>query len=150
MCVNLEDLHSKDFASSNPNLLLREVQPESGAAESGANVPIVTEEIEFERLRSADHDAGHNIEQILPSSTPLFPSSHEIGKASSSRKIPSPVSEPRFGSVDTQSDASRFTHSMEMETPNLNFEQGDDLGTATVLSDIPERSNLADSDISSL
>lgn len=146
MCVNLENLHSKDFISSNMRLLVREeAQPGFGAAGSHAHVFDVGEETE--RIRSVDLDPGLNFEQLFPSSPPLVPPSHGIAETSASPRIPSLVSEPRFGTTDTQSDMGMSTRSigMDMETPNLNFEgQDDDVGTA--LSDIPEWRNSMEPD----
>lgn len=142
MCANLENLSREDFISSNPKLLVTEAaQLESRGAESSAPAPNAGEETE--RLRSADHDIGHNFEQMFPASTPISsPKSLGNAETSTSPRIPSSVSEPRFGTTDTQSDMGMFTRStgFEMETPIMDFgERTEELSTA--LSDIPEWRN---------
>ncbi|KAL2903327.1 Sister chromatid cohesion 1 protein 3 [Bienertia sinuspersici] len=138
MSANLQNLLSKDLRSSHPKLLVtEEAQLESRAAESPAHAPNVGDDIE--RLRSADQEPGHNIEQLFPSSPLLMSPQPHTAATSSPPIVPSSVSEPRIGTTDTQSDMGMFTRSAgtDLETPVLNFEDRDDDG-GTALSGIPE------------
>ncbi|XP_021738467.1 sister chromatid cohesion 1 protein 3-like isoform X1 [Chenopodium quinoa] len=138
MGANLQNLLSKDLKISHLKLpVTEEAQLESRVAESPAHTPNVGDEIE--RLRSADREPGHNIEQFLPSSPLLMSPQPQTAATSSSTMVPSSVSEPRFGTTDTQSDMGMYTRSAatEIETPILNFEDRDDDG-GTAPSDIPE------------
>lgn len=126
-----------------------QAQLEQRTAESPAHVTNVEEDIEH--LRSADVDPGLDIGQMFPSSPPLLSTPSGIADTSTSLRIPSSVSEPRFGTTDTlQSDMDMPSHfvGMSMETPYSISGDRDDVGTA--LTDIPEFGNSMESDVSIL
>ncbi|KAK9674317.1 hypothetical protein RND81_12G225600 [Saponaria officinalis] len=145
MCTSLQNLSSKELRT---NLLVPEVQLEPREAQSSREPgPNFTDETEL--LRSPDHDLGLNFGQVFSSSTPRSPQQFRGDSGiSTSPRIPSMVTEPRFAStVDTQSDPGLFTRStdMDMDTPVMPSE-GLNENLSAGLSDIPEWINSKDSD----
>ncbi|XP_057534516.1 sister chromatid cohesion 1 protein 3-like [Amaranthus tricolor] len=163
MCESLRTLYNKDLIVSNPNLAVAVPTQQDCAPESIPHVPNVDREnqhpqspvhasvhvpdegVEIERLRSADQDPGQTNVEIFSSPTPLY--TQGFAEYPSSMRIPSSVSEPRFGTTDPQSDLGHFTSStcFDIETPNFNSEgRNDDSGIA--LSGIPELRDSRGSD----
>ena len=111
------------------------IQPEARVAESPAR--ITNDTMEFERLRSPDHDAGHNFSHEFRPSPQITPqrSQQNIQTSSSPR-------------IDSESDRGMFTRSEGLETPVLNFEEQLGGSNAAAVSGNPELRGSAELDVS--
>ena len=144
------------------SVLSENIQPEATVAESPAR--ITNDAMELERLRSPDHDAGHNFtHEFRPSSPQITPqhSQQNIQTSSSPGILDSvlelqfetttgTVSEPQSGrAFDSESDHGMFTGSagLGLKTPVSNFEERIG-GSNAALSGIPELRGSAELDVS--